>query len=107
MKNIKDILNEVSPKIITSGDLIRATRVNFGITQEDLCEVTGLKRSNLSAIENGRIEITVHYAEVLGAALGLHPSTILFPSGKYEKKKEILEIEKKAKALFRKHAVGF
>lgn len=104
---MRDILNEVAPKAVTPGALIKATRINFGITQEELCEVTGLKRTNLSAIENDRIEMTVHYAEVLGAALGLHPSTILFPNGKYEKKKQILDIEKKARALFKKHAIGF
>lgn len=104
---MKDILNEVAPKNITPGELIRATRTNFGITQEQICEVTGLKRANLSAIENGRIEMTVHYAEVLGAALGLHPATILFPNGKYEKKKEILDIEKRARSLFKRHAISF
>lgn len=107
MKNMKDILKEVAPKDVTPGELIRATRTNFGITQEEICEVTGLKRANLSALENGRIEMTVHYAEVLGAALGIHPSTILFPNGKYEKKKENLDIEKRARSLFKKHAVGF
>jgi transcriptional regulator with XRE-family HTH domain len=107
MKNMRDILNDVASKDVTPGDLIRATRINFGITQEEICEVTGLKRANLSALENNRIEMTVHYAEVLGAALGLHPSTILFPNGKYEKKKEILNIEKKARSLFKKHAIGF
>ncbi|MFZ4404218.1 MAG: helix-turn-helix domain-containing protein [Pseudobdellovibrionaceae bacterium] len=107
MKNMVDVLSEVLPKNVTPGELIRATRTNFGITQDEICEVTGLKRANLSAIENGRIEMTVHYAEVLGAALGLHPSTILFPRGKYAKKKEILDIEKRAKSLFKKHAVGF
>lgn len=85
----------MAPKNVTPGELIRATRTSFNITQQQICEVTGLKRANLSAIENGRIEMTVHYAVVLGAALGLHPSTILFPNGKYEKKKEILDIEKK------------
>lgn len=107
MKSMKNILNEVAPKNVTPGELIRATRTNFGITQEQICEVTGLKRANLSALENGRIEMTVHYAEILGAALGLHPSTILFPNGKYEKKKEILDIEKRARSLFKKHALGF
>jgi transcriptional regulator with XRE-family HTH domain len=107
MKNMRDILNEVAPKNVKPGDLVKAIRSNFGITQDELCEVTGLKRSNLSALENNRIEMTVHYAEVLAAALGLHPSTILFPNGKYDKKKEILDIEKRARSLFKKHAIGF
>jgi transcriptional regulator with XRE-family HTH domain len=109
MKNMKDILNEVAKNPLTPGELIRATRNNFEITQDEVCSITGLKRTNLSAIENGRMEMTVYYAEILGAALGLHPSTILFPNGRYEKKKEVIEIEKKAKNLFKmkKHAFGF
>ena len=102
-----DILEEVAPDVVTPGELIRATRKKFEITQEELCLITGLKRANLSAIESGRIEMTVHYAEILGAALGLHPATILFPNGKYVKRKEILEIEKRARALFKKHAFSF
>jgi transcriptional regulator with XRE-family HTH domain len=75
--------------------LIRAIRKSFNITQDALAEVTGLQRSNLSALENGKIEMTAHYAEILGAALGIHPSTILFPNGHHKKSAEILEIEKK------------
>ena len=44
--------------------------------------------------------MTVHYAEILGAALGVSPATILFPNGEYIKTPEILEIEKRARKKF-------
>jgi len=100
MRNMRDILHEISPMPTASGELVRAIRQGFNITQEALAEVTGLQRSNLSALENGKLEMTVHYAEILGAALGIHPSTILFPNGYRKKSAEILEIEKRARKKF-------
>jgi transcriptional regulator with XRE-family HTH domain len=102
MKNMRDILSQVSPKDVTPGELIKSIRARLNITQDELCEVTGLKRENLSAIENDRIEMTVHYAELLGAALGVHPASILFPNGRHVKSKEILAVEKKGNALLKK-----
>jgi len=100
MRKMRDVLNEISPTPTLPGELIRAVRKKSNITQDALAEVTGLQRSNLSAIENGKLEMTVHYAEILGAALSLHPSTILFPNGYQKKSLEILEIEKRARKKF-------
>lgn len=63
---------------------------------------------NLSAIENDKVDLTKHYAEILGAALGIHPGSLLFPNGYYEKSKEILAIERKSKTLMdkKKKAAG-
>ncbi len=102
MRDMRDILNQVAPNEITPGELIKSLRKRLAITQDELCEVTGLRRENLSALENDRIEMTVHYAELFGAALGLHPASILFPSGKYEKSKEIMAVEKRGKALLKR-----
>ncbi len=99
---MRDILNQIAANEISSGELIKSLRKRLEITQEELCEVTGLRRENLSALENDRIEMTVHYAELLGAALGLHPTSILFPNGRYEKSKEILAVEKRGQALLKK-----
>ncbi len=57
------------------------------------------KASNLSAIENDKIELTRHYAEILGATLGIHPSSLLFPEGSNYKTKELKAIERKAQLL--------
>lgn len=100
MKSMRTILNDLTPTPTTPGELIRSVRHNFGITQDALAEVTGLQRSNLSSLENDKLEMTVHYAEILGAALGLHPATILFPNGYQKKSTEIIEIEKRARKKF-------
>ncbi len=106
MKKMRAVLNDLVEESLSPGEFVKAIRSNYGITQDQICEVTGLQRANLSALKNERLEMTVHYAEILGVALGLHPSTILFPNGYYEKSKDILEIEKKARAVFKKVLVG-
>lgn len=102
MKDFRDTLHEVDPRVLTPAEVIKSIRVSFNLTQDQICEITNLKKANLSALENNKIEMTVHYAEILGAALGLHPSAILFPNGHYGKSKKIKEIEKKAAQLLRK-----
>jgi len=107
-KDFLRLLNEIDPAELTPGNLIRSIRKNFGLTLKEIEGLTGIKESNLSAIENDRLELTKHYAEILGAALGIHPSSLLFPNGYYKKSKEIREIERKSVALLvkKKKAVG-
>lgn len=106
MKNMRAVLHEILGEDLTSGEILRALRVKSGFSQDELQEITGVARSNISALENGRLEMTVHYALLFGAALRVHPSDILFPNGKFEKTEELKKIEKKAEALSKKHAAG-
>lgn len=101
-RNFKDILNEVDSSPSTPGKTLRAFRKNFNITLKDLEDVTGVKESNLSALENDRTEMTSYYAERLGAALGIHPSLLLYPEGWVKSTPELADIERKAKKLFKK-----
>ncbi len=101
-KNVLDLLNELHPEPTTTGSLIRAIRKNFNITQKDIEELTGIKEPNLSAIENDKVELTKKTAEILGAALGMNPASLLFPEGTYEKSKEIKEIERRAAKMMAK-----
>jgi transcriptional regulator with XRE-family HTH domain len=101
-KNFKDLLNEIDPSPSTPGKTLRAFRKNFEITLKDLEDVTGIKESNLSALENERVEMTSYYAERLGAALGIHPSLLLYPEGWIKVTPELADIEKKAKKLFKR-----
>jgi transcriptional regulator with XRE-family HTH domain len=105
-KLMRDILNETDSKSTTSGDLVRAARKRFNLTQEEVCQLTGLKRENLSAIENGRVQMTVHYAELFGAVFDLHPASILFPNGQQERDGKLLAIEKRARELMKKKQAG-
>lgn len=98
-RNFKDLLNEIDPSPLTSGKVIRAIRKNFKMTLKEIEQLTGIKEPNLSAIENDRMELTKHYAEILGAALGIHPSSLLFPDGYEIESKELKAIERKAEIL--------
>ena len=101
MKNMRSVLNDIIGDEITPGETLRALRIEKGISQDELQEITGVARSNISALENQRLEMTAHYAMLFGAALNTHPSNILFPNGKFNKTEEILKIE-----IFKKHAAG-
>lgn len=65
----------------TAGGVIRAFRKNFKLTQQELSQITGIAETNISAIENDKIEIGIKRAALLAAAFGIDPSLILFPNG--------------------------
>jgi transcriptional regulator with XRE-family HTH domain len=94
-----ELLSKLDPSELSSGILVRSIRKTLGFTLKEIEEITGIKEQNLSALETSKMDMTKHYAEILGAALGVHPSTILFPNGFYEKSKEAKEIERKSIVL--------
>ncbi|HMN69211.1 MAG TPA: helix-turn-helix domain-containing protein [Bdellovibrionales bacterium] len=97
-----DVLDELVPEGATPGEMLRALRKREGLTLEDMEQITGIRDNNLSAIENDRIEMSQHYAEMFAAALDVHPMIFLYPNGKFEKTSELKKIEKLA-AKFRRH----
>lgn len=101
-KRMMDVLDELVPQGATPGEMLRALRKREGLTLEVMEKITGIRDNNLSAIENDRIEMSQHYAEVFAAALDVHPMIFLYPNAKFEKSTELLKIEKRA-AKFRKH----
>lgn len=100
MKNrFLELLDKIDPSDTTSGQIIKSIRKNFNFTLKEIEGLTGIKEPNLSALENDKMELTKHYAELLGAAFGLHPGSLLFPNGYYKKSKEVVAIERKSTAL--------
>src|SRR6185369_13547221 len=95
-KKMLDVLNELVPERATAGEILRALRKREGLTLEEMGEITGIRDNNLSAIENNRIEMSQHYAEVFAAALDVHPMIFLYPNGRFEKTPELKNIEKRA-----------
>lgn len=60
------------------GDLIRKTRTEKGLTQEELAEKVGVKKSAVAKWENGRVsEIKRSNLKNLSDALGLNPNELL------------------------------
>ena len=88
------------PKDSTAGSIIRAFRKKFKVTLKELSKLTGIPESNLSTIENGRLEIGVKRATLIGAALGISPESLLFPNGKSQYEKEAKRVRQAASRLF-------
>ena len=63
---------------MTPGEMIRHLRRLKEWSQLDLAEATGISQTNLSAIENGRVEIGKQRAIVIAEALHVHPASIMF-----------------------------
>lgn len=99
---LNNLLNEMAGDEFSSGDVLRAFRKRIGLSQEELAELTGIERPNISALENDRTEMTQHYAELCAAALKLHPSELLYPNNHYEMNDRAREIAKRTIAFLEK-----
>ena len=65
--------------VLTTGEVIRMLRELKGWTQEDLAKRCGITATNISSLENGKIEIGKKRAEQLAEAFKVHPTIIMFP----------------------------
>jgi len=79
-----------SHAVLSTGEVIRMLRELKGWTQSELAKRSAISVSNISLLENDRIEIGKKRAEQLAKAFDVHPAIIMFPE--YEAK----EIEKAA-----------
>lgn len=61
-----------------------------GWTQEELARRSGISSTNLSALENDKLEIGKKRAEQLAKAFNVHPAIIMFPDY------EVMDIQKAA-----------
>ena len=64
---------------LTPGEVIRMLRELKGWTQEALAGRSGITATNISLLENGRVDIGKRRAEQLAKAFGVHPAIIMFP----------------------------
>ncbi|MCO5113702.1 MAG: helix-turn-helix transcriptional regulator [Bdellovibrionaceae bacterium] len=99
MKRMKDVLLNVDDSEYTIGQMVRAFRKGKNLTLEQVQELTGISITNLSAIENDKVDLGVKRASMLAVAFGVHPRDILFPNDKWEKSKEIQKIEARARKM--------
>jgi len=106
MEKMRKVLHEILGEDLSPGEVLRGRRIDLKISQDLLEEITEIKRTNISALENGRIAMTSYYADLLGAALDVHPADLLYPNRKVIKTEDVLKVEKKSKALRKKSATG-
>lgn len=65
--------------VLSSGEIIRMLRELKAWTQAELARHSGVSATNISLLENGRVEIGKRRAEQLAAAFNVHPAIIMFP----------------------------
>ncbi|VAX33580.1 hypothetical protein MNBD_NITROSPIRAE01-555 [hydrothermal vent metagenome] len=63
----------------TTGEALRMLRELKGWTQKELSKRSGIQVSNISLLENDKIEIGKKRVLGLANALGVHPAIIMFP----------------------------
>lgn len=91
----------------STGKIIKAFRENFKITQNELAQITGIAGTNLSAIENDKVEIGVKRAVLIATTLGLNPSQLLFPNGvEATYSKEVHRVQQISAKVMGKKKVG-
>jgi transcriptional regulator with XRE-family HTH domain len=81
MKNKRDsdFMPAKPHAILTTGEVIRMLRELKGWTQEELAEKSGISATNLSLLENDKIDIGKKRSEQLAKAFNVHPTIIMFP----------------------------
>ncbi len=106
MKEMREVLQNLLGEDLSSGEVLRGLRIKSGLSQDEMAELTGIQRTNISALENDRTPISSYYAEIFAAVFKVHPSDILYPNGHVKKSADLLKLEKKAEAYFKKASVG-
>jgi transcriptional regulator with XRE-family HTH domain len=76
MKDFRKAKKQVE---VSVGESVRILRELQEMSQNQLCEATGIPQSTISAIENDRINLGVERAKVLARALRCHPAVLVFP----------------------------
>ena len=64
---------------LSTGEVISMLRELKGWTQNELARRSGISPTNLSSLENDRIEIGKRRVEQLAKAFRVHPAIIMFP----------------------------
>jgi transcriptional regulator with XRE-family HTH domain len=65
--------------ILTTGEVIKTLRELKGWTQEELARHCSINATNISLLENDKLDIGKKRAEQLAKAFNVHPAIIMFP----------------------------
>jgi transcriptional regulator with XRE-family HTH domain len=102
MREMRGVLEDLLGEDLSSGEVLRGLRIRYKLSQDELAELTGIQRSNLSALENDRIQMTSYYAEIFSVVFKVHPSDVLYPNGHVKKSASLIKLEKRAEAYMKK-----
>jgi transcriptional regulator with XRE-family HTH domain len=79
----KDLVPAGQSILMSPGEMIRTLRELKEWSQLDMAKETGISQTNISAIENGRVQIGKERAIVIAEALNVHPGSIMFSDYEY------------------------
>ncbi len=79
MKINKKFVSAEPHAVLSTGEVIRMLHELKGWTQAELTKHSGISATNISLLENERIEIGKRRAEQLAKAFDIHPAIIMFP----------------------------
>jgi len=81
MKNYKsaEFIPSEPHAALTTGEVIQMLRELKGWTQLELAKRSGIITTNISLLENNKVDIGKKRAESLAKAFGIHPAIIMFP----------------------------
>ena len=82
--NMKGFVTAEAHAALTTGEVIRMLRELKNWTQQTLAKRSGISVTNLSLLENEKIEIGKKRVKQLAKAFDVHPAIIMFPE--YEAK---------------------
>jgi transcriptional regulator with XRE-family HTH domain len=75
----RDFLPAQAHIILDTGEVIRMLRELKGWTQAELATRSGISATNISLLENCKVDIGKKRAKQLAAAFDVHPAVIMFP----------------------------
>lgn len=80
MAKIRKNFVPAKPKVsLNTGEVIQMLRELKQWTQKELAKKCGITATNISLLENNRVEIGKKRAEQLAKAFKVHPAIIMFP----------------------------
>lgn len=82
--SLQDFVVAEPHETLTTGEVIRMLRELKGWTQKALAKRSGISVTNISLLENEKVDIGKKRAEQLSKAFDVHPAIIMFPE--YEAK---------------------
>jgi transcriptional regulator with XRE-family HTH domain len=93
-RSSRDFVPAESQITLRSGQVIRMLRELKGWTQEELAQRSSISATNISLLENDKVDIGKKRAKQLAAAFDVHPAIIMFPNmrpGRLRRSRNVVE----------------
>jgi transcriptional regulator with XRE-family HTH domain len=99
MKDLKSLFNL---KNVTSGQVIKAFRTNFKISQNQLADAINITQTNLSSYENDHRNLGIEVAMKFAIFFQINVEDLLYPNGIEKDFKDYEKILKSSEKISKK-----